>query len=1043
VEGNVVTLEEIFLAAVEKAPADRAAYLDTACGSDIDLRAQVEALLRSHDEAGSLLEQPLFRPGPTVGEPPAAEQPSVVLAGRFKLLEAIGEGGMGTVWKAQQTEPVKRLVAVKLIKAGLGFKAVLARFEAERQALALMDHPNIAKVLDAGAAPDGRPFFVMELVKGVPITRYCDEHRLTPKQRLELFVPVCQAVQHAHQKGIIHRDLKPSNVMVCLYDGQPVPKVIDFGVAKAAGPKLTEKTLFTEVGSVVGTLEYMSPEQAEVNQLDIDTRSDIYSLGVLLYELLTGTTPLERKRFKEAAFLEVLRLIREEESPRPSTRLSTAEGLASIAANRGLEPKKLSGLVRGELDWIVMKALDKDRNRRYETASAFAADVERYLHDEPVRACPPSALYWFGKFARRNRMALTAASAICVAVVVTVVVLAVNNAVIARQKQEKEQALEQKEEALKKARQEEMEKDKALKQKEKALDQARLEKERADQNLDKADEAVEHYLFRIAEDPRLKSADLHALRKALLGNAIPYYEAFIQQQQKDAKLQAKQGMAYYALAYLRTEMGEREQAMADYERAEAIFAHLAADLPARPRHRQLLGYCHNALGNELKGLGKLTEAEAAYGKALTVQERLVGEFPDSPYYRLELAGTHSNLGLLFNKRGDPVQAQAHLALALALRKKLAEEFPKLPQCRQDLARSHVHLGQLLLALDKRDDTAAHYRQALDLQEELTREFPGISDYRDDLAGTHLNLGGLMSALGKPAEAERHYRLAIDFQKKLTDDFPDVPEYRRRLAMGLNNLGIALHALWRPEEAEVAYRQALALRKKLAEESPGVHAYRGELAGTYNGLGLLLRAQHKSTDAHESFRQALALQEKLTAEVPSPQYESALGATLKNLAMMLMDRGELAEAERLLRQAIAHQKAALRPFPRHPHYRQLLCSSYGHLARTLLEKGEHAEAARLAEELVQVSPGTPADSFNAACYLAKCVALAEEDPMMAAEKRKELAQSYADRAVKLLRAAFEIGWTDAELVSQIPWLDPLRQRADFKRLLADLQKNTKK
>src|SRR5439155_25651546 len=272
--------------------------------------------------------------------------------------------------------------------------------EAERQALALMDHPNIAKVLEAGTTDSGRPYFVMELVKGVPITQYCDERHLTPKERLELFILVCQAVQHAHHKGIVHRDLKPSNVLIALYDGEPVPKVIDFGVAKATGAKLTERTLFTEFGAVVGTLEYMSPEQAEPNQLDIDTRSDIYALGVLLYELLTGTTPLGRKRLKQAALLEVLRLIREEEPPKPSARLSTTEELPSIAANRGLEPKKLSGLVRGELDWIVMKCLEKDRNRRYETASGLARDIERHLNDEPVQACPPSVVYRMRKLVR-------------------------------------------------------------------------------------------------------------------------------------------------------------------------------------------------------------------------------------------------------------------------------------------------------------------------------------------------------------------------------------------------------------------------------------------------------------------------------------------------------------------------------------------------------------------------------------------------------------------------------------------------------------------
>ena len=300
----------------------------------------------------------------------------------------------------------------KVIKPGMDSRQVIARFEAERQALALMDHPNIARVLDAGSTESGRPFFVMELVKGTPITQYCDERRLTPRQRLELFIPVCQAIQHAHQKGVIHRDIKPSNVLVVMYDDRAVPKVIDFGVAKATGQQLTERTLVTGLGAVVGTLEYMSPEQAELNHLDIDTRSDIYSLGVLLYELLTGSTPLEKNRLKAAALLEVLRVIREEEPPKPSTRLSTTDEMPSVAANRGLEPKKLSWLVRGELDWIVMKALDKDRNRRYETANGFAMDIQRYLGGEPVLAAPPSARYRLGKFARKHRAALTTVVAV-------------------------------------------------------------------------------------------------------------------------------------------------------------------------------------------------------------------------------------------------------------------------------------------------------------------------------------------------------------------------------------------------------------------------------------------------------------------------------------------------------------------------------------------------------------------------------------------------------------------------------------------------------
>jgi serine/threonine protein kinase/WD40 repeat protein len=333
-------------------------------------------------------------------------------------LQQIGEGGMGVVWMAEQSQPVQRKVALKVIKPGMDSRQVIARFEAERQALAIMDHVSIARVFDGGTTESGRPYFVMELVHGVPITQYCDESHLTPRERLELFVPVCLAIQHAHQKGIIHRDIKPSNVLVTLYDGKPVPKVIDFGVAKATEQKLTERTLFTQYGTMVGTFEYMSPEQAEMSALGVDTRSDIYSLGVLLYELLTGNTPLTHKRMKEAAYAEILRMIKEEEPPRPSKRLSdSGKALASISARRQTEPAKLTRLVRGELDWIVMKTLEKDRNRRYETASAIAADVQRYLADEPVQACPPSASYRMRKFVRRHKGPVLAASLLIVALV--------------------------------------------------------------------------------------------------------------------------------------------------------------------------------------------------------------------------------------------------------------------------------------------------------------------------------------------------------------------------------------------------------------------------------------------------------------------------------------------------------------------------------------------------------------------------------------------------------------------------------------------------
>jgi WD40 repeat protein/serine/threonine protein kinase len=415
-------VKENFLAAVEKHdPAEREAYLQDACGSDEHLRRQVEALLKKHAQASSFLESPARGPLVTVEEPIIAERPGAVV-GSYKLLQQIGEGGMGTVWMAEQLQPVQRQVALKVIKPGMDSRQVIARFEAERQALAMMDHVNIARVFDGGETPPAyaggspRPYFVMELVHGVPITKYCDDNRLTPRQRLELFVSVCQAIQHAHQKGIIHRDIKPSNVLVTLYEGKPVPKVIDFGVAKAIEPKPTERTLFTQYGTMVGTFEYMSPEQAEMSEQGVDTRSDIYSLGVLLYELLTGTTPLTHVRMKEASYVEILRMIKEEEPPRPSARLTDSGGaLASISAQRHMEQDKLARLVRGELDWIVMKALEKDRNLRYETVGALAEDVQRYLNDEPVQACPPSTWYRFRKFARRKKALLMTASVLAAA----------------------------------------------------------------------------------------------------------------------------------------------------------------------------------------------------------------------------------------------------------------------------------------------------------------------------------------------------------------------------------------------------------------------------------------------------------------------------------------------------------------------------------------------------------------------------------------------------------------------------------------------------
>ena len=414
--------EEIFDAARELADDERAAYLAGRCGQDADLRQRIEGMLAADAAAGEFFKTHERR-HPLMILADASLSPSIEKAGdrigRYKLLEKIGEGGFGEVWMAEQREPVKRRVALKIIKLGMDSRQVVARFEAERQALAMMDHPNIAKVFDADVTDTGRPYFVMELVRGIKITEYCDQNQLPTRERLELFIQVCQAIQHAHQKGIIHRDIKPSNILVTLHDGVPVPKVIDFGIAKATQQELTDKTVFTQFQQFIGTPAYMSPEQAEMSGLDIDTRADIYSLGVLLYELLVGQTPFDAKEMMQGGLDAMRQIIREKEPLRPSTKLNTLQGDARTTAGkrRQTDVGKLVHQLQGDLDWIVMKCLEKDRTRRYETANGLAADIQRHLANEPVVARPPSAAYRFQKAWQRNKLVFTAGTAVAVALV--------------------------------------------------------------------------------------------------------------------------------------------------------------------------------------------------------------------------------------------------------------------------------------------------------------------------------------------------------------------------------------------------------------------------------------------------------------------------------------------------------------------------------------------------------------------------------------------------------------------------------------------------
>jgi serine/threonine protein kinase/tetratricopeptide (TPR) repeat protein len=1030
--------EEIFHAALATPPSERSKFLAASCGGDEALRSRIEALLQAHENPGSFLADRPPVLGVTVDEP-IREGPGTVI-GPYKLLQQIGEGGMGIVYMAEQTHPVQRKVALKVIKPGMDSKQVIARFEAERQALALMDHVNIARVLDAGATEAGRPYFVMELVHGVPITKYCDDNRLTPRQRLELFVPVCQAIQHAHQKGIIHRDLKPSNVMITLYDGKPVPKVIDFGVAKATEQRLTERTLFTQYGTLVGTFEYMSPEQAETSALGADTRSDIFSLGVLLYELLTGSTPLSHKRLKEAAYAEILRMIKEEEPPRPSARLSdSGEALASISAQRHMEPAKLTKLVRGELDWIVMKCLEKDRNRRYETVNGFAADVQRYLNDEPVLACPPSAWYRFRKFARRNKAALVTASVIGLAVLLAVVALAVSIVLISREKDQKVLA----------------------------LDTALREKRRGDRNLAKAKKAVEDYLAATAGNPKLKSADFYTLRKELLATAIPFLEEFAREEGDDRQLDVDRAWAHKELAMVRIEMGDIEKALANCEQARLILARLATESPEVPGPRTDLADVHNNSGLLLAELGRLEAAEAQYRQALTLYEKLAADFPNIAAHQSDLAAAIHNLGSLEGKRGNR-EAWRHLLQQAILHAQAAVQAdPRNGEYREFLANHHHNLGILLSDLGQWAEAEAEYQKARKLQEELASEFPDVARYRDHLASSYNSLADLLQSQGKLVEAESAYHQALAIQERLAGEFPSIPAYRQNLAGTLHNLGLLMQDLQKNEAAEAAFRKAVVLRQELVAAFPRLPHYRNDLASSYDVLGLLLTAKDKPAEAEAAFRQAIPILEKLTEELPGvPAYAVSLGSCYVNLGVRGLRIGEFKTALGWLNKAVATLEPVWAKDRRQVGVRQFLGNAHGARAEVLIRLDRQAEALKDWERTLELDDGRKRDYFRVqrALTLAHLKeharATAEVDELVKTEKlpnnlryhlacvfavasaavgdNAQLREQYARRAIELLRLAYEKGYKDQPGIKAEKNLDALRSREDFQKLLKEVE-----
>jgi serine/threonine protein kinase/tetratricopeptide (TPR) repeat protein len=767
----------IFLEAIEAHTPERwPAFVEQACAGDTAVRAEVERLLRAQAALGSFHEATRTAQ-PETADHRVAEAPGAVL-GPYKLLRQIGEGGMGVVYMAEQESPVRRRVALKIIKPGLDTARVIARFEAERQALALMDHPNIARVLDAGATDSGRPYFVMELVQGVPITDFCDQNRLAPEARLRLFLDVCRAIQHAHHKGVIHRDIKPTNVLVTLHDGVPVVKVIDFGIAKAMALKLTERTLLTAHDQVVGTPAYMSPEQAEPSGLDIDTRSDVYALGVLLYELLTGTTPLEIERLRGAGYIELLRLIREEEAPRPSRRLSSlGESAAVLADRRSLDVRRLARALAGDLDWVVMKALEKDRDRRYGTPAGLAEDVDRYLRREAVLARPPSAIYKVKKFAQRHRPAVTAVCAVAGALLAGAAVATWQAVAATRAHQEAVAAARAERTAKELAQLRELETSAAL-----AFLESRV----------LAAARPEGQAGGLGRDVTLEEA---------VKAALPYVEtSFTNQPLIEARLRMTLGQSF---GYL----GEARLAADQWQTARTLYSrHLGPDDPDTLRSMFGLAQSYADLGRYADAL-RLREETLALQKA-----RLGPDHPDTLRTMSSLACSYADL----RRRADALKLREE-TLAL-MRARLGPDDPDTLAGMYNLAASYAAVGRQAEARRLREETLA-LRTA-----RLGAEHPDTLRSMNGLAVSH-------AAFGRHDEAVKLYRQALALQKaRLGPDHPDTIQT-------MYNLALSLAAEGRQAEALQLRQESLDLhRARLGADHPRTLMSRNNVASSYAAVG---------------------------------------------------------------------------------------------------------------------------------------------------------------------------------------------------------------